>query len=63
MRRMNTDPDARDGAVPPEMASHAPGHAEASSSVSAEQPYDQALMRLAVITEEGQRARDALHGR
>lgn len=62
MRRTNTDPDARGGAVPPERAADATGPAEASSSGSAEQPYDEALTRLAVITEEWQRARDALSG-
>lgn len=62
MRRTNTDPDARGGAVPPERAADATGPAEAPSSGAAEQPYDEALTRLAVITEEWQRARDALSG-
>jgi hypothetical protein len=60
MPSMSTDPDARDGAVPPDAAADAAGDADASPPASPEQIYEQAMARLAVITEEWQKARDAL---
>jgi hypothetical protein len=60
MPSMSTDPDARDGAVSPDAAADAAGDADASPPASPEQIYEQAMARLAVITEEWQKARDAL---
>ena len=60
MRRMSTTPGARDGAVPPQAATDADGNADASPPASPEQIYEQAVARLAVITDEWQKARDAL---
>jgi hypothetical protein len=51
-----------DAAVPPEAASDSDGNADASPPASAEQIYEEAIARLAVITEEWQQAREALLG-
>jgi len=65
---MNTDPSTQDEPVPPEAASNAGDTAnsgdtaDASSSASLEQSYNEAIIRLAVIAEEWQQARDALLG-
>ena len=62
MPNMSTDPDVQDGAVPPDAASDAEGDADASPPASPEQIYEQAMARLAVITEEWQKTRDVLRG-
>jgi hypothetical protein len=66
MRRMSTDPDTPDKKVPPEAASDSGDTADASPSPLLEQTYDQtydeAIIRLTVIAEEWQKARDALRG-
>ena len=62
MRSMSTDQDAQDGAVPTEAASDTDGNTDVSPSASPEQIYEEVMARLAVITEEWQRARDALLG-
>jgi hypothetical protein len=50
-----------DGVVPPpDAAANSGEHATASPPASPAQIHDQALIRLAVITEEWQKARDAL---
>ena len=59
MRSMSTKPGAPDGAVPPEAAAHPDGNADASSSASPEQIYEQATARLAVIIDEWHKGRDA----
>jgi hypothetical protein len=51
-----------DAAVPPEAASDSDGNADVSPSASPERIYEEVMARLAVITEEWQRARDALLG-
>ena len=60
MRRMSTKPDAQDGAVPPEAAADSAGNAAASPPASPEQIYEQAMARLAAISDEWQKARGAL---
>ena len=60
MRRMSTKPDAQDGAVPPAAAADSDGNAEASPPALPEQIYEQAMARLAVISDEWQKARGAL---
>ena len=59
MCSMRTDSGAQDGAVPPAAASDE-RNAEASPPASPEQIYKQVMVHLAVITEEWQKARDAL---
>jgi hypothetical protein len=59
---MSTDPDVQDGAVPPDAASNAEGDADAPRRRPPEQIYEQAMAGLPVITEEWQKARDALLG-
>ena len=59
MRIVSTDPIAQNGA-PPETASHSDGTAEASPPASPEQIYEETMARLAAITDEWQKARDAL---
>jgi hypothetical protein len=58
--RMGTDPGAPDGAAPPEVASNSDRTTEASPPAFPEQIYEETMARLAAITEEWQRARDAL---
>ena len=60
MRRMSIKPDAQDGAVPPEAGADSAGNAEASPPAFPEQIYEQAMVRLAVIIDEWQKARGAL---
>ena len=60
MRSMSTKPVAQDGAVPPAAAADSDGNAEASPPASPEQIYEQAMARLAVISDECQKARGAL---
>ena len=60
MRSMSTKPGAREGAVPPAAAADSAGHAEAAPPASPEQIYQQAMARLAVISDEWQKARGAL---
>jgi hypothetical protein len=48
--------------VPPEAASDSDGNADVSPPASPEQSYEEALARLAGITEEWRQARDALLG-
>ena len=60
MPSMSTDPDARDGAVPPDAAADADGDADASPPASPQKIYGETMVRFAVITEEWQKARDAL---
>jgi hypothetical protein len=66
MRRMSTDPSTPDKMVPPEAASDSGDTAEAAASPlpeqTYEQTYDEAVIRLTVIAEEWQKARDALRG-
>jgi hypothetical protein len=62
MRSMSTDPGAQDGPVPAKAASDTDGNTTASPPTSPEQIYEEVMARLAVITEEWQRARDALLG-
>jgi hypothetical protein len=51
-----------DAAVPPEAASDSDGNADASPPASPEEIYEETMIRFAVITEEWQKARDALLG-
>ncbi len=51
-----------DAAVPPEAASDSDGNADVSPPASPEQSYEEAMARLAGITEEWRQARDALLG-
>jgi hypothetical protein len=56
-----------DAAVPPEAASDSDGNADASPPASPEETspeeiYEETMVRFAVITEEWQKARDALLG-
>jgi len=60
MRRMSTKPGTQDGAVPPETAADSDGNADASPPALPEQIYEQAMVRLAAIIDEWQKARDAL---
>jgi hypothetical protein len=60
MPSMSTDPDARDGAVPPDAAADPDGNADASPPASPQKIYEETMVRFAVITEEWQKARDAL---
>jgi hypothetical protein len=60
MRRMSTKSGAQDGAVPPAAAADSAGTAEASPPALPEQIYELAMVRLAVIIDEWQKARDAL---
>jgi hypothetical protein len=62
MRSMSTDPSTQDKMVPPEAASDSGGNADASPSPLPEQIYDEAVIRLTIIAEEWQKARDALLG-
>jgi hypothetical protein len=66
MQSMSTDPSTPDKTVPPAAASHSGDTADASPSALPEQIYDQiydeAIIRLTVIAEEWQKARDALRG-
>jgi hypothetical protein len=57
---MSTKPGTQDGAVPPEAAADAAGTADASPPAFPEQIYEQAMVRLAAIIDEWQKARDAL---
>jgi hypothetical protein len=59
---MSTDPGAQDRAVPPEAASDFSGNADAPPVAFLEQIYEEAMARLAVITDQWQTARDALRG-
>jgi len=59
---MSTEPSPQNATVPPEAAPDAGDTAEASASAVPEQIYDEAILRLAVITEEWQQARNALRG-
>jgi hypothetical protein len=56
---MSTDPGGQDGVAPPEAASEAAGDAETSPPASPEQIYEDAMARLAVITDEWHKTRDA----
>jgi hypothetical protein len=56
---MSTDPGGQNGMAPPEVASDTVGDAEASPPASSEQIYEDAMARLAVITDEWQKTRDA----
>ena len=60
MPDMSTDPHVQDQAVPPDAAADAEGSPEASPPASPEQIYEETMVRFAVITEEWQKARDAL---
>ncbi len=60
MRSMSTKPGAREGAVPPAAAADSTGKADAAPPVLPEQIYEQAMARLAVISDEWQKARGAL---
>jgi hypothetical protein len=62
IRRMSTDQGAQGGAVPPEAASGSDGNATASPSASPDQIYEEVMIRLAVLGDEWQKARDALLG-
>jgi hypothetical protein len=57
MRSMSSKPGAQDGAVPPEAAADSAG---TSPPALPEQIYEQAMVRLAAIIDEWQKARDAL---
>jgi hypothetical protein len=59
MRRMSTKPGAQDGAVPPEVAADSNSNVDASRAALPEQIHEQAMARLAVITDKWQKARDA----
>jgi len=59
---MSTDPNAQDEAVPPEAAPAAGDSTDTSPSASPEQIYDEAIIRLAVITEDWRKGRDVLLG-
>jgi hypothetical protein len=59
MCSMSTDSGAQDGAVPHAAASDARSE-EASPPASPEQIYEEVMVRLGTITEEWQKARDAL---
>jgi hypothetical protein len=56
---MSTKSGAQDGAVAPEAAADSDGNADASPPAFPEQIYEQAMARLAVMTDEWQKARDA----
>ena len=60
MRSMSSKPGAQDGTVPPEAAADSAGTADASPPALPEQIYEQAMVRLAAIIDEWQKARDAL---
>ena len=60
MRSMSTKPGTREGAVPPAAAADSASNAEASPPALPEQIYEQAMARLAVISDEWQKARGAL---
>ena len=60
MRKVSTKPGTQDGAVPPEAAADSAGNAEAAPPAFPEQIYEQAMARLAVISDEWQKARGAL---
>ncbi len=60
MPSMSTDPHIQDQAVPPGAAADAAGNADASPPASPEEIYEETMVRFAVITEEWQKARDAL---
>lgn len=60
MRSVSTDPIAQDGAAPPGTAFHSDGTAEASPPAYPQQIYEETMARLAAITDEWQKARDAL---
>jgi hypothetical protein len=60
MRSMSTKPAAQDGAVPPQTPADPAGNAEVSPPALPEQIYEQATVRLGVIIDEWQKARDAL---
>jgi hypothetical protein len=66
MQSMSTNPNTPDETVPPAAASHSGDTADAAASALPEQIYDQtydeAILRLTVIAEEWQKARDALRG-
>ena len=60
MRKVSTKPGTQDGAVPPEAAADSASNAAASPPAPLEQIYEQAMARLAVISDEWQKARGAL---
>jgi hypothetical protein len=60
MRSMSTKPGAQEGAVPPAAAADSAGNAEAAPPAPPEQIYEQAMARLAAISDEWQKARGAL---
>ena len=60
MPNMSTDPDAQDQAVPLKAAADSDGNADASPPASPQKIYEETMVRFAVITEEWQKARDAL---
>jgi len=59
---MKTKRRTQNETIPPAAASGADGNRAPFPSAFLEQIYDEALIRLAVITEEWQRARDGLGG-
>ena len=59
---MSTKPGTQDETVPPRTAADSDGNADASPPALPEQIYEQATIRLAVIIDEWQKARDALRG-
>jgi len=62
MPGMSTDPGAQDGVALRKAASDSDGTATASPSTMYEQMFQEAMARIAAISEEWQKARDALLG-
>ena len=60
MPSMGPDPAARAGALPPDAPANPDGNADASPPASPQKIYEETMVRFAVITEEWQKARDAL---
>ena len=60
MPNMSTDPQVQDGAMPPDAAADSDGDADTSPPASPQKIYEETMVRFAVITEEWQRAWDAL---